>query len=578
MTTARISEQDTLRLRDRAVGATGISILIADARLPDAPIVDVNPAFEQVTGYSTEYVLGRNCRFLQGSGSDPEAVTRIRIALEDARNYTEVLLNYRRDGTPFWNEINVSPVYDREGSLTHFIGLQQDVTRRERANRQLQLLGRTSDMIGSGDPTGDILKSIPDAMVPDFSDYCTVHLQTEDEPIAWLSTVGVDPTVAREIERLECSMPHRLDGDSGISTVMRIGTSIHRQAPSEEMLHETGRNEVHRNLLQQHDWKATLIVPIKTFDSVLGTLHFSRIGPSFPFSAEDVNLAESIGGRIGSLYGNTILTERAQAALVARERFLSIAAHELRTPVASIKGYAQLLSRSLDRGTLTQHRLRQAIQTVDASVARLSFLTDDLLDVSRNGSEELPLRIERIHTVSFLASVVSRSAMLYDHPVVVDSSSAEGHFQGDVSRIDQVMSNLLSNAAKYSDSDQPITIEAETDHDGVRITVRDIGVGLTEEELKTIFELFAGSARPPAPQLCGLGLGLFISRNIIERHGGKLWAESAGLGHGSSITFWLPASSPLTPPIQRDPDRDTSVTEHVENEATLRQIGNTFAD
>jgi len=110
------------------------------------------------------------------------------------------------------------------------------------------------------------------------------------------------------------------------------------------------------------------------------------------------------------------------------------------------------------------------------------------------------------------------------------------------------MSNLLSNAAKYSNPDQPITIEAKSDDSGVRITVKDIGVGMDEGELKTIFELFDGWSRSPVPRVSGFGLGLFVSRNIIERHGGKLWAESAGLGHGSSINFWLPTSSPVNPP------------------------------
>lgn len=569
MTTPNISEQDTLWLRDRVVGATGIAVLIADARLPDAPVVDVNPAFERLTGYAPEDVLGRNCRFLQGPGSNPVVVKRMRTALDEARQFTEVILNYRRDGTAFWNEINVSPVYDQEGILTHFVGLQQDVTPRERANRQLHLLAQVSDIIVAGASPDAILASIPEIMVPRFADYCTVHLRTEEDMIACIGTTGVDDTIARTIERLERSVPHRLDSDSGIATVMRTGASILREAPSKPMLDETARNQLHRGLLQQHGWKATLIVPIQASNHVFGTMHFSQVQSGFPFGAKDIRLAESIGGRIGSLFENTLLTQRAQSALVARERFLSIAAHELRTPVASIKGYAQLLSRSLERGTLTRERLRQAIRTVDASVARLSSLTDDLLDLSRRGSEETPLRMGRIHTDSFLASVVSRSAMLYDHHVVVDSSSPEGHFEGDISKIDQVMTNLLSNAAKYSSPDKPITIEARSENDGVRITVRDIGIGLTEDELKTIFELFGGSTRSQAPQISGFGFGLFVSRNIVERHGGRLWAESAGLGRGSSINFWLPEASvhPRCPSTN-----DGRAPGHVDLGAPSRQV------
>lgn len=549
MTTSHISEQNALWLRDRVVGATGISVLIADARLPDAPIVDVNPAFEQLTGYAPGDVLGRNCRFLQGPGTDPGAVARMRTSLAQAKPYTGVLLNYRRDGTPFWNEVNVSAVYDQEGILTHFVGLQQDVTQRERASQQLQILALMSDVIADGDSPEAILESVPGIMVPRFADYCTVHLQADNDTISWLRTTGLDPSLTREIERVERSMLLRLDDDSGIATVMRTGTSILCQTPSHKMLSETARMERYCTLLRQHDWKATLIVPIKAADQVFGTMHFSQVGSGFPFSPEDVKLAESIGSRIASVFENTLLMHRAQSALVARERFLATAAHELRTPVASIKGYAQLLSRSLDRGTLTQQRLRQAIHTVEASATRLSSLTDNLLILSRRGTGEMPLRSDRIETVSYLASVVGRFAMLYDHPIVVDSSSADKHFQGDITRIDQVMSTILSNAATCSDLDQPITIEARSEDDGMRITVKDFGVGLAEDDLKTIFELFGGSARSQAPRVSGFGLGLFVSRSIVERHGGRLWAESPGLGHGSSINFWLPSASPTALPV-----------------------------
>lgn len=547
-TTPTISEQDLLWLRDRAVGSTGFSVLIADARLPDMPLVDVNPAFERMTGYSSRDVLGKNCRFLQGPGTDRDVVTGMRSAIDEERHFNEVILNYRRDGTPFWNEVNVSPVYDQTGGLTHFVSVQQDVTQRERANQHLQLVAETSEVIMGGDTSEEIVKTVARLLVHRLADYCTTHLRSEDGTISWLSTTGTDKELSSRIEQFERSTPHQSDGDSGIAIVMRTGRSILHPVSSGEMLDQTARTEAHREFLQSHDWRATMIVPIMAFDHVFGTIHLSRAGSGFPFTDEDVALVRDIGNRVGSIFQNTRLMKREKSALAAREQFLSIAAHELRTPVASITGYAQLLSRSLDRGTLTQDRLRQAIRTVDASVKRLSSLTDDLLDMSQRGLEETPLRIDTIYTESFLASMVTRSALLYDHPFVIDNSAAAEQFEGDVARIEQVMSNLISNAARYSDSDQPITIDAKSDSNGVRITVNDLGLGLAAEELESIFELFGKSAHPDSETVSGLGL--FISRNIVERHGGKVWVESAGRGHGSSINVWLPARSPASVPSQ----------------------------
>lgn len=122
-------------LLSRAVSATGLSVLITDPNLDDNPLVWVNSAFVRETGYGAEEVIGRNCRFLQGPDTDPVAVARIGEALRECRPVTEVLLNYRKDGSTFWNELSIAPVYDEDGGLTHFVGVQSDVTVRVEAEQ-----------------------------------------------------------------------------------------------------------------------------------------------------------------------------------------------------------------------------------------------------------------------------------------------------------------------------------------------------------------------------------------------------------------------------------------------------------
>lgn len=134
------SQQDkgSIWLYDRAMAATSCGIAIADASLPHNPIVYCNPAFEKITGYSREEVLGRNCSFLQGADTDPTAIEQIRYALRHEQECQVVLKNYRKDGTPFWNELKISPVRDAEGRLTHFIGVQTDITERKQSEAALQ--------------------------------------------------------------------------------------------------------------------------------------------------------------------------------------------------------------------------------------------------------------------------------------------------------------------------------------------------------------------------------------------------------------------------------------------------------
>jgi len=129
--------REQLELHDRAMAASSCGITIADARLPDMPLIYVNDAFLRISGYDRCEVLGRNCRFLQGDERDQAARYEIRRAIDEGRHCMVLLRNYRKDGTLFWNELYLSPIVDAQGQLTHFVGIQTDVTDREIARQQV---------------------------------------------------------------------------------------------------------------------------------------------------------------------------------------------------------------------------------------------------------------------------------------------------------------------------------------------------------------------------------------------------------------------------------------------------------
>ncbi len=133
-----LQPEQRLRLLDEAVGVTREGIVISDSTQPDEPIIYVNEGFEQITGYPREEVLGRNCRFLQGPETNPDQTDRIREALVTGSPVQVELLNYRRDGSAFWNLVSITPLRSRDGSVTHRIGVQLDVTDRHNAEEALQ--------------------------------------------------------------------------------------------------------------------------------------------------------------------------------------------------------------------------------------------------------------------------------------------------------------------------------------------------------------------------------------------------------------------------------------------------------
>ena len=161
-----------LELKDRALAAAAEGITIADARLPDNPLIYANAGFERLTGYSADEVLGRNCRFLQGPGTDEATLDSLRAAISEQREITVQLLNYRKDGTTFWNRLSITPVRGTSGAVTHFIGVQSDVTAEKHAQDALQRANEQLEAANCGirrdlDAAAAVQRSLLPAVLPE---------------------------------------------------------------------------------------------------------------------------------------------------------------------------------------------------------------------------------------------------------------------------------------------------------------------------------------------------------------------------------------------------------------------------
>jgi len=187
--TDRKRAEGALHLRDRAIRAVTQGILITDPSQPDNPIVYASPGFERLTGYASTEVLGRNCRFLQGGNTDPEAVARIRAAIEADQPCTVELLNFRKDGTPFWNELSVSPVRDQAGRTTHFVGVITDVTDRRQLEEQLR---QAQKMEGIGQLAGGIAHDFNNmlAVINGYSELLLLSLPPGNSLRRYVEEVG----------------------------------------------------------------------------------------------------------------------------------------------------------------------------------------------------------------------------------------------------------------------------------------------------------------------------------------------------------------------------------------------------
>jgi signal transduction histidine kinase len=232
------------------------------------------------------------------------------------------------------------------------------------------------------------------------------------------------------------------------------------------------------------------------------------------------------------------LYEQAQRAVRTRDDFISIAAHELRTPVTSVKGLAQLMIRQLSRegtgadGGATRG-LRDALETIVTQADRMSRLTGDLFDISRLDTGKVTLSLETVDLAALAreaAAAAQATADVERHPIEVDAPEPVA-VRADPERLHQVLANLLSNAIKFSPRGGAIGVEVGVsagDEPGALIAVRDHGPGIPAQDLPRVFDRFYQSGagkREGQSGGTGLGLGLYICREIVRLHGGTIAAE-----------------------------------------------------
>ncbi|PTT02150.1 hypothetical protein DBR11_05445 [Pedobacter sp. HMWF019] len=242
------------------------------------------------------------------------------------------------------------------------------------------------------------------------------------------------------------------------------------------------------------------------------------------------------------------INKRLQAALEEQKNlqrqkddFLAIASHELKTPVTSLKAYTQVMQKILlQKGDVKEAEM---MMKMDAQLKRLTNLIGDLLDVTKMNSGRLEFNSSDFDFNGMLRFVIEELQRTTDKHVIREHFKEVGVITGDEERIGQVVTNLISNAIKYSPAECVINVSSEIKDDEIVVCVEDKGIGIPEDKLEKVFEQFYRVTGHLQHTFPGLGLGLFISAEIIKREGGKLWVNSAE-GQGSTFCFSLPLKKP----------------------------------
>ena len=234
-------------------------------------------------------------------------------------------------------------------------------------------------------------------------------------------------------------------------------------------------------------------------------------------------------------------TDALERADRRKDEFLAVLGHELRNPLAPIVSAIEVLEWT----GVSEANASQARAVVRRQVRHMTRLIDDLLDVGRITSDRLVLQLSAVDLSAVIAAAVETSRPVveeFGHRLTITSPTRSIMLQADAARLSQVLSNLLTNAAKYTPLGGEIHVVADAGPDGVTIRVRDDGVGIAREHLQSIFDLFVRVGQPDGLGGGGLGIGLALAQRFVQMHGGKLEATSDGAGTGSEFSIWLPAS------------------------------------
>jgi len=299
-----------------------------------------------------------------------------------------------------------------------------------------------------------------------------------------------------------------------------------------------------RRIADREGLRSVLAIPLQARGHLIGALTFVPGRKSVPhrFTRRERGLTRAFADLCAAAIENARLYAEAQEAIRLRGEFISVAAHELRTPVTSLKGFAQLVIRDVDRGGISPERIRGALETIDRQADRLTLLVARLLDVARLESGRLPIEPRRTDVRALVGGIVE--AAQRDAPDHRLSVVAPGPVEAEVDalRIEQVVSNLVDNAIKYSPSGGEVVVEIEAVDRELRLAVRDQGIGIPPERRRQIFERFyqAHTER----NLGGMGLGLYVSNQIVRLHGGRIEAEFPDSG-GSCFVVTLPRAPHL---------------------------------
>jgi PAS domain S-box-containing protein len=529
--------EEQLRLSEAR--SEGILAISADAIVSvdeNQRITSFNEGAEKIFGYLKEEAVGAPLETLLPDRFRPIHRLRVRrfmASRDSARRLggrNEPIFGLRKDGEEFPVDAAISKI-EIAGKRVMTVALR-DVSEQKRIEHEKTFLAEVGAVLASTLDYEDTLKNIARLAVRDLADLLSVDIVEEDGSIRRLTAMGRDPETASVSE---FSMPAAVDQSCAhlIRSVLEDRRSVFIERLPPAKIVSFPNNEELR-ALQAAGFKSLIAVPLLTRRTPLGVMVLISASSRL-YGTADVRLAEELAQRAALSIVNARLLRDMQRAVKTRENVLAIVSHDLKNPVGTIALAAHLLRQSdqIDAG-----RLAKLSDTIQRSVDRMRLLITDLLDFAKIQSGTFSVERSASSVSRLIPPVIEGFRLLAEEKrqtLETDFPADLPEVAADARRIGQVMSNLVSNAIKFTPEGGTIRVSARRHADEVIVSVADTGPGIPGDQLSKVFDWFWQAQRS---KHAGVGLGLSIAKGIVDAHGGRIWAESE-FGQGSVFSFTL---------------------------------------
>jgi len=455
----------------------------------------------------------------------------------------------RRDGVSRWHLIRALPVVDRTGRITRWFGTSTDIEDQKRAEEAMRFLADASTILSASLDEISTLQSVAELAVPKIADLCTVHLASA-EGLQLAAVSHMDPKKVELMVEIDRRFPPSAERVKGVTQVIRSGLAELAAEIDDWLLEAMAADETHRRMLKEFGLRSTMSVPLRGRREILGVITFGAVESGRRFNIRDLSLAEEVARRTAlALENNRLLAEitstkvEAEAANAAKDQFLAVLSHELRTPLTPVLLAADELSRDENMPSGVRETMEMARRNIELEAR----LIDDLLDLTRiqRGKLQLQKAPTDAHELLRSAIEICRADIDSKHLCVsLNLRAAHRHVYADPARLQQVFWNLIKNAVKFTDSQGLLIFRSRNPEEGkIQIEVEDTGIGVDANALSKIFNAFEQGGKSRGRQFGGLGLGLTITKNLVEAHGGTIRADSPGLGLGTKFVIEFAVTS-----------------------------------